>query len=86
MFETVDEMLADPEIQAVYLATPPSAHAPSAIQAARAGKHVLSEKPMATSVEQAEEMVRVCRENGVILGHATMMRFNAYHQKMKEMS
>ena len=85
MFETVDETLADPEIQAVYLATPPSAHAPSAIQAARAGKHVLSEKPMATSVEQAEEMVRVCRENGVILGHATMMRFNAYHQKMKEM-
>ena len=64
VFETADEMLADPEIDAVYLATPPSAHAPSAIQAARAGKHVLSEKPMSTSVEQAEEMVRVCRENG----------------------
>ncbi len=46
---------------------------------------MLSEKPMATSVEQAEEMVRVCRENGVILGHATMKRFNAYHQKMKEL-
>ena len=46
---------------------------------------MLSEKPMATSVEQAEEMVRVCGENGVILGHATMKRFNAYHQKMKEL-
>ena len=53
VYETADEMLADPNIQAVYLATPPSVHAQSAIQAARAGKHVLSEKPMAVSVEQA---------------------------------
>ena len=85
VYETADEMLADPDIQAVYLATPPSVHAQSAMRAARAGKHVLSEKPMAVSVEQAEDMVRVCRENGVILGHATMMRFNAYHARMKEL-
>ena len=84
-YETVEDMLADPEIQAVYLATPPFVHAEGAVQAARAGKHVLSEKPMAVSAEQAETMVRVCRENGVVLGHATMMRFNAYHRRMKDL-
>ncbi len=85
VYETAEEMLADPEVHAVYLATPPFVHAENAIQAARAGRHVLSEKPMAVSVAQAERMVSVCRENGVILGHATMMRFNAYHQRMKQL-
>ena len=85
VYETVEDMLADDRISAVYLATPPFVHAEAAVQAARAGKHVLSEKPMAISAEQAEAMVQACAENGVILGHATMMRFNAYHRRMKDL-
>jgi predicted dehydrogenase len=59
--------LTNPEISAVYIATPPGAHASYAVQAAAAGKHVLSEKPLAANVEQAAQMVEACRRNGVLL-------------------
>jgi predicted dehydrogenase len=59
--------LANPEISAVYIATPPGAHASYAVQAAAAGKHVLSEKPLAANVEQAAQMVEACRRGGVLL-------------------
>ena len=59
-------------------------HAEHALLAAKHGKHVLSEKAMATSATEAKAMVDACNENGVLLGHGTMMRFNASHAKMKE--
>ena len=80
-----EELIADPAVDAVYMATPPSAHVSPALAAAAAGKHVLVEKPMAVNVQECEELVKACRDNGVILGHATMMRFNAVHQRMREM-
>jgi predicted dehydrogenase len=69
-YYTADEFskcLANPEISAVYIATPPGAHASYAVQAAAAGKHVLSEKPLAANVEQAAQMVEACRHGGVLL-------------------
>ena len=69
-YYTADEFskcLANPEISAVYIATPPGAHASYAVQAAAAGKHVLSEKPLAANVEQAAQMVEACRRAGVLL-------------------
>jgi predicted dehydrogenase len=59
--------LENPEVDAVYLATPQSEHLSATIAAARAGKHVLCEKPLALNAEQSAEMVRVCKECGVQL-------------------
>jgi len=59
--------LENPAVDAVYLATPQSEHWSATIAAARVGKHVLCEKPLAISSEQSAEMVRVCEECGVQL-------------------
>ena len=69
-YASPEELLADPEIDAVYLATPVHLHAPHAIAAAQAGKHVLCEKPMAMSVQECDAMIAACRANGVTLGIA----------------
>lgn len=61
------EMLADPEIQAVAVATPDFAHKQPVLDAAAAKKHIIVEKPMATSLEDALEMQEAAEKNGVIL-------------------
>ncbi len=62
------EMLADPDVDAVYIATPNALHSQQVVAAARAGKHVLCDKPLAISVSDALESVQACREAGVKLG------------------
>lgn len=64
------EVLKDPEVQAVYVATPVGLHAEQAVAAAEAGRHVLCEKPMALDVASCERMVDAARRNGVRLGVA----------------
>lgn len=59
--------LANPLVNAVYIATPPGAHLELAVEAARAGKHVLCEKPLAATVAQAAAIVEACRVNDVCL-------------------
>jgi 1,5-anhydro-D-fructose reductase (1,5-anhydro-D-mannitol-forming) len=61
-------LLADPDVDAVYVATPNALHAEQVVAAARAGKHVLCDKPLATSVEDAERVVQACESAGVQLG------------------
>ncbi|MDQ3396684.1 MAG: Gfo/Idh/MocA family oxidoreductase [Deinococcota bacterium] len=70
-YSSYEELLADPDIEAVSVCLPNALHHPVTLAAARAGKHVLCEKPISLSLEKAEEMIRVCREAGVILqiGH-----------------
>ncbi|HXC48450.1 MAG TPA: Gfo/Idh/MocA family oxidoreductase [Candidatus Sulfotelmatobacter sp.] len=68
--------LENPAVDAVYLATPQSEHFRATIAAARAGKHVLCEKPLAISSEQSAEMVRVCEECGVQL----MTAYRKYYE------
>ena len=63
-----DDLLADPEVDAVCICTPSGHHAKQAIAAASSGKHVLVEKPMALSLADADAMIAACRENGVQLG------------------
>ena len=70
------ECLANPNVSAVYIATPPGEHAHLTVQAAQAGKHVLCEKPLAATVEQAATMVEACRENGVQL----MTAYRKYYE------
>jgi predicted dehydrogenase len=59
--------LANPEVDAVYVATPQGGHAPLTVQAAQAGKHVLCEKPLAATVKQSALMVDTCQKNHVLL-------------------
>jgi len=59
---TLDEALADPAVQAVYIATPVFLHAPQTIQSLRAGKHVMCEKPMAMNEDEARSMVQTAEE------------------------
>lgn len=69
------ELLADEEVEAVYIATPVHLHAAQAVAAAEAGKHVLCEKPMAMSAEGCERMIAACEENRVRLGVAYYRHF-----------
>lgn len=79
------ELLADPEIEAVYIATPVHLHAEQAIAAAEAGKHVLCEKPMALSVEECDRMLAACQANGVQLGIAYYRHFYPVVARIKEL-
>jgi len=63
-----DRMLADPDVDAVYIATPNVFHADQVVAAARAGKHVLCDKPLAMNVADALRAVEECRRSGVKLG------------------
>ncbi len=84
-WDNADELIADREIDAVYIATPVSLHCPYAVAAARAGKHVLVEKPMAVSASECWEMIQACTANNVKLMVCFYQRFNARHQKMREL-
>lgn len=74
-FTNVDELLGLDELDAVYIATPVDCHLPQTLAAARAGKHVLVEKPMALNPEQCEQMISACLEAHVRLGVAYYRRF-----------
>jgi 1,5-anhydro-D-fructose reductase (1,5-anhydro-D-mannitol-forming) len=80
-----EQALADPEIDGVFLVTPNDLHRRQVLAAAEAGKHVLCEKPLATSVVDAEAMVRACRERGVVLGTGFHLRHNLVHERAREL-
>src|SRR5207237_5970520 len=63
-----EDLLADPEVDIVYIATPNAHHADQAISAAEAGKHILCEKPLAMTAEDALRIVEAARAHGVKLG------------------
>jgi predicted dehydrogenase len=67
VYPDVAALLADPEIDAVYIATPPAEHKPLAIAAAAAGKHVYVEKPMAMNAAECEAMLKACQQADVRL-------------------
>jgi len=71
-----EALLADPDIDAVYVPLPNHLHAEWTKAAARAGKHVLCEKPLAMTSGQAREMIDACREAGVVLMEAFMYRLH----------
>lgn len=66
-YENFDEIARNPAVDAVYVALPNSMHAEYTIRAAKAGKHVLCEKPMCTSVSDAERMIAACKASNVKL-------------------
>jgi predicted dehydrogenase len=78
---SLEELLAT-EIDVVYVATPAHLHYDHAQACAKAGKHILCEKPLGMTVAQAEEMINLCDRHGVKVGCAFMMRFVAQHQEV----
>lgn len=84
-YQSYEELLADPAVDAVYIPLPNSMHAEWTIRAAKARKHVLCEKPAALEPEQVKEMITACKENGVLFMEAFMYRFHPQHQKVKEL-
>ena len=85
VFETADELLSVKEIEAVSICSPNSLHAEQAIKALEAGKHVLTEKPMAMNVTEAENMVKAAKKSGKILMCGHNQRFTPEAQKINEM-
>jgi len=73
-------LLADPQLDAVIIASPDRLHAEQALLAAKAGKHVFVEKPMAADVAEARAMVQACRDADVRLGVAYHLRWHAGHR------
>ncbi|MGH9832496.1 MAG: Gfo/Idh/MocA family protein [Blastocatellia bacterium] len=78
------ELIADDEIDALYIATPVYLHAEQTVAAAEAGKHVLCEKPMAMNTAECDRMIAACEANGVKLCVAYYRHFYPVIQRAKE--
>ncbi len=81
-YGSYDELLADEEVQAVYIPLPNDLHKPWVTKALQTGKHVLCEKPLALDAEEAREMYETARENGVILMEAYAYLHSPYVESL----
>ena len=79
----VDEVLDNPDVDVVDLAVVPADRLPLVEKIAAAGKHILSQKPLAPTLEEAERIVAVCEEAGVVLMVNQQARWAPYHRAMK---
>ena len=82
-YDDFDSFLADPEIQAVTIGIPTGLHGKVAIQAAKAGKHILCEKPLEITPGLCDEVIQACDENNVLLATVFQSRFTESVQKVK---
>ncbi|VTU23918.1 Gfo/Idh/MocA family protein [Variovorax sp. PBL-E5] len=78
-YDSLDAFLAHPQLDAVYIASPNGLHAEHTIAAARAGKHVLCDKPMALTEAECERMIEACERHGVKLGVVFQNRYHPAH-------
>ena len=82
-YGSYDELLNDPDVDAVYIPLPNSLHAPWTIKAAQAGKHILCEKPLARAAHGAQTMADAADTAGVILMEAFMWRHHPQHARVR---
>ena len=82
---SVAELLADPDVQAVYISTTNELHHQQVLAAAQAGKHILCEKPLAMNLDETGEMITACREAGVVLATNHHLRMGAGIRKMRDL-
>jgi predicted dehydrogenase/aryl-alcohol dehydrogenase-like predicted oxidoreductase len=80
-----EALLRDPEVDAIYIATPHPSHPEWTIKAAEAGKHVLVEKPMALTAFEADAMVHAAKKANVFVGEAFMYRLHPLAAKLREL-
>lgn len=83
-YSDAQSLIDDPEVNAVYIATPPSSHATYAIMAMKAGKPVYVEKPLAASYDDCARVNRVCEQTGVPCFVAYYRRYLPYFQRVKD--
>jgi len=81
-YDTMARLADNPDIDIVYVVTPNSLHAEHCIAAARAGKHVISEKPFTTTVAEAERVLAVFREMKIRHSIGYRLHFDPYHQEL----
>jgi len=81
-YDNFDSIRTNTDIDIVYVVLPNAMHAEWVIRAARAGKHVICEKPMATSVEDCRRMIDACKDAGVILSLGYRLHFDPFNQEM----
>lgn len=84
-YGSYEELIADPEIEAIYNPLPNHLHVPWSAKAARAGKHVLCEKPIALSAPEAEALRAVRDETGVKIGEAFMVKTHPQWLRVREL-
>ena len=84
VYENYEELLKDPDIDAVYIPLPNHLHKQWTIAAAEHGKHVLSEKPAALNTEDTIEMTNACKQKNVKFMEAFMYQFHPQHNRVKE--
>lgn len=86
VFHNYREMLHEPDIELITITAPNRLHAPMTVDCARAGKHVVCEKPLCMTLEEADEMLEVCKKEGVLLMYAEELFFTPKYVKAKEMA
>jgi len=79
------EELIKSDVNAVYIASPANMHLEQVIACAKGKKHVFCEKPLGMTVKEAEKMIKICKDEGVLLGTGLMMRFLSQHQAALKM-
>jgi 1,5-anhydro-D-fructose reductase (1,5-anhydro-D-mannitol-forming) len=84
-YTSVDDFLADPDLEAVWVASPSGQHVDHALAAIRAGKHVLCEKPIATTLSEAERLVEGARGARTLTATAFQHRWNPAHQRFRSL-
>ncbi|WP_226086075.1 Gfo/Idh/MocA family protein [Mesobacillus sp. S13] len=84
VYDTYEELLQDPKIDAVYIPLPNSLHHKWVLEAAKDGKHILCEKPAALTAQEMIEMERYCKEQHVLFMEAFMYQFHPQHVRVKE--
>lgn len=85
-YDTFDKIADNPGIDVVHVVLPNGMHAEFTTRAARAGKHVIVEKPMAISAHECQSMIDACRKAGVMLGVNYRLHFEPHHLKMMELA
>lgn len=83
-YTSYEEMLAAEDIEVITIATPSDLHAPIGIAVAKAGKHVMVEKPMAMTLKSADELIQACKDSGVKLAVIHQNRFNKSVKLMRQ--
>ncbi|WP_164515318.1 Gfo/Idh/MocA family protein [Flavobacterium ustbae] len=86
LYSNWEDLIADPEIDIVSIVTPPGLHAEMACAAMRAGKHVLLEKPISITEEEARQIVEMQKQTGRVITVDHMIRYNPIIQTFKELS
>ena len=80
-YETMHRLADNPDIDVVYVVTPNALHAEHTLKAAKAGKHVLSEKPMEVSVQKCQQMIEACKDAGRKLAVGYRCQFEPHHRE-----